>query len=217
MKMLSILAMILVSSTVAFGQKAETTPEPFFMEIADVFPIAGVGIVARGTIGRGKVKVGDEVDIVGIKPTKTTSVASIIKPPIREMQTEAGKGDAVGIVLKGVQKEDLSRTQVLAQPGSLAAASKFKATIDLTARMVGGMRTPLKSGYRPQVYIRFGMYSGVVNLPSGVESVEPGTKGVEVEIELTEPVALEKGTVIELKEFGRVTGKGTVVSFDGMK
>jgi elongation factor Tu len=214
MKMLSFLALILVGSTLAFAQKVENNPEPFFMQIEDVFPVAGVGIVARGTIERGKIKVGDEVDLVGIKPVKTTTVAGIIKPPIREVQTEAGKGDTVGIVLKGVTKDDLSRGQVIAKPGSLKAASKFKATLDMVSALGGGRRTPFATGYRPQVFIRLGMFTGVVTLPAGVETVEPGAKGVEVEIELNSPAALEKGTAFELREGGRVVGKGTVLSLE---
>lgn len=217
MKMLSLLAVVLVCSTLSFGQKVETKPEPFFMEIEDMFSVAGVGIMATGTIVRGKVKVGDEVELVGIMPTKATSVLRIIKPPIREPQTEAAKGDAVGLVLKGVERDDLSRGQAIAKPGSVTAVSRFKATLDMVSPLAGGRRTPFFTGYRPQVFIRLGMYTGIVTLPPDVESVAAGAKGVEVEIELNSPAALEKGTAFDLKEGGRVVGKGTVVSFEQPK
>ncbi len=217
MKMFSVLALILVSSTLVVAQKVDNKVEPFFMQIEDMFPVAGLGLVAQGTITRGKIKVGDEVEIVGIKPTKTTSVARIIKPPIREMQTEAGRGDAVGIVLSGVTKEDLSRGQVIATPGSQKAATKFNATLDMVAALAGGRRTPFFTGYRPQVFIGLGMYTGIVTLPAGVDSVEPGSKGIEVEIVLNSPAALEKGTAFELRESGRIVGKGTVLSLEENK
>lgn len=217
MKVLSLFAVVLACSALAFGQKTETKPEPFFMEVEDMFPVAGAGIMIRGTIERGKVKVGDEVELVGIKPTKTTSVVRIVKPPIREMQTEAAKGDAVGIVLKGAAREDIARGQVIAKPGSMTAVSKFKATLDMVSTLAGGRRTPFATGYRSQIFIRLGMYSGIVTLPANVASVEPGAKAIEVEIELNSPAALEKGTAFDLKESGRVVGKGTVVSFEKIK
>lgn len=187
------------------------TPEHFRMEIEDVFPIAGSGIVARGIIAEGKVKVGDEVDIVGLNPTKTTTVVGIIKPPIRERQTEAGKGDAVGIILKGVTKDDLARGQVIAKTGTVKSYSKFKATIDLNSTMTSGRKTPITNGYKPMVYIGLGMHSGAVTLAKGTAEVQPGTKGVVVEIELTKPVALIPGQTISLREGPKVIAQGVVM------
>lgn len=203
---------IFASFSAAHAQKPtpSPTPEHFRMEVEDVFPIAGAGIVARGTIAQGKVKVGDEVDIVGLNPTKTTTVTGIIKPPVRERQTEAGKGDAVGIILKGVTRDDLSRGQVIARSGTVRSYSKFKATVDVNSTMTSGKRTPITNGYKPMIYIGLGMYSGEITLAAGTAEVQPGTKGVVVEIELAKPVALVSGEAISFREGSRVIAQGVV-------
>jgi elongation factor Tu len=217
MKTLSLLAVVLLCSTLAFGQKVENKPEPFLMVVEDMFHLSGEGFVAAGTVMRGKVKVGEDVELVGIKPTKATSVVRIIKPQVREPQAEAVKGDAVGIVLKGLAIGDLVRGQIVSKPGSLQTTQKFKATFDMLPASEGGRRSPFASGYRPQLAIRLGTFTGTITLPAGTDYVEPGTKGIEAEIELTEPAVLEKGLSFEIKEGGRVVGKGTVVSFEKPK
>lgn len=220
MQRLTLLLLILFAGYAAvFSQKPTPAPtsEPFRMEIEDVFPIAGAGIVARGTIAHGTVKVGDAVDIVGLNPTKTTTVAGIIKPPVRERQTEANEGDAVGIILRGVTKDDLARGQLIARPGTLKAYSKFKVTIDVNSTLVSGKRNPITNGYKPMVYLGFGMYSGVITLLSGATEIEPGTKGVEVEIEVTNPVALEVGQLVSLREGSKVIAQGKVIGLSVQK
>jgi elongation factor Tu len=213
LKKCTLVALIILaafSATLAQKPTPVPTPEHFRMEVEDVFPIAGAGIVARGTIAEGKVKVGDEVDVVGLNPTKTTTVVGIIKPPVRERQTDANKGDAVGIILKGVTKDDLARGQVIAKTGTIRSHTKFKATVDVNSTLASGKRTPITNGYRPMVYIGLGMYSGIVTLDAGTTEIQPGTKGVVVTIELEKPAALVIGQEVSFREGSRVTAKGVV-------
>ncbi len=213
---MSIVAALIAS---AYAQKPASapTPEQFRMEIEDVFSIAGVGTVVKGKVELGKVKVGDDVDIVGINPTRTTSVTMIIKPPIRERQTEAVKGDDVNIVLRGVQVADIKRGQILAAAASLRAHSVFKAKIDLHSVLAGGRKTPIFTQYRPQIKIGSAIFTGVLTFPASVEMIEPGTKGVEVEITLAQPAVIEEGLTISLREGSRTVGTGVITSITPQK
>jgi len=210
---------IAAAFSAAYSQTPKQPPavETFLMEIEDVFSIAGIGTLANGTIERGKVKVGDEVDIVGTGPTRTTTVVGIIKPPLRERQAEANKGDIVSIILKGITKEDLSRGQLIAKPGSIKAHKKFKVKIDMLSILAGGKKTPMSNGYRPMVMARNGLLPGTVFLPSGTEPIPPGTKGVELEIEVSSPAPLEIGQAIKLREGARVIATGTITGFSDPK
>ena len=188
------------------------TPErdldkPFLMPIEDVFSITGRGTVATGKIERGKVKVGEEVEIVGIKPTQKTVVTGV---EMFKKQLEEGlAGDNVGVLLRGLNRSDIERGQVLAKPGSITPHKKFEAEVYILSKEEGGRHTPFFSGYRPQFYVRTTDVTGTVTLPSGVEMVMPGDN-VKMTVELVTPVAIEKGLRFAIREGGRTVGAGVV-------
>lgn len=181
--------------------------KPFLMAVEDVFSIQGRGTVVTGRIERGIVKVNDEVEIVGIKPTKKTVVTGV--EMFRKLLDQGQAGDNVGVLLRGINKEDVERGQVLCAPGSITPHKKCKAEAYILTKEEGGRHTPFFTGYRPQFYFRTTDVTGVVHLPKGVEMVMPGDN-VAVEIELITPVAMEKEVRFAIREGGRTVGAGVV-------
>jgi elongation factor Tu len=181
--------------------------KPFLMPIEDVFSITGRGTVGTGRIERGQVKVGEEIEIVGITPTKKTTVTGV--EMFRKLLDAGQAGDNVGILLRGVEKKELQRGQVLAAPGSITPHTKFKAEVYILTKEEGGRHTPFFNGYRPQFYIRTTDVTGVANLPEGVEMVMPGDN-VTMEVELISPIALEKELRFAIREGGHTVGAGVV-------
>ncbi len=188
------------------------TPErdidkPFLMPIEDVFSISGRGTVVTGRIERGIVKVGDEVEIVGIRPTQKTTVTGV--EMFRKELDQGEAGDNVGVLLRGTKKEDVERGMVLCQPGSITPHTKFEAEVYVLTKEEGGRHTPFFSGYRPQFYVRTTDVTGSVILPEGTEMVMPGDN-VKITAELIAPIALEEGTRFAIREGGRTVGAGVV-------
>ena len=163
--------------------------KPFLMPIEDVFSISGRGTVVTGRVERGKVKVGEEIEIVGFKPTQKKIVTGV--EMFRKLLDEGVAGDNIGVLLRGTEKEDVERGQVLAKPGSITPHTKFKGEVYVLSKDEGGRHTPFFNGYRPQFYIRTTDVTGTLNLPEGVEMVMPGDN-TSVSAELLTPVALEK-------------------------
>ena len=188
------------------------TPErdndkPFLMSIEDVFTITGRGTVVTGRVERGMLKLNDEVEIVGIKPTKKTVVTGI--EMFRKQLDFAEAGDNAGVLLRGISREDVERGQVLAKPGSVTPHKKFKAQVYVLSKEEGGRHTPFFSNYRPQFYFRTTDVTGIIELPEGVEMVMPGDN-VEMTVELIAPIAIENGTKFSIREGGRTVGAGNV-------
>src|ERR687895_651856 len=181
--------------------------KPFMMPIEDVFSISGRGTVVTGRIERGKVKVGEEIEIVGFKATEKKVVTGV--EMFRKLLDEGVAGDNVGVLLRGVEKDDVERGQVLAKPGSIKPHTKFKAEVYVLSKDEGGRHTPFFNGYRPQFYIRTTDVTGTLNLPEGVEMVMPGDNTT-ITAELISPVALEKGARFAIREGGRTVGAGTI-------
>jgi len=181
--------------------------KPFLMPIEDVFSISGRGTVVTGKVERGVLRPGDEVEVVGLRPTIKTVATSI--EMFRKILDEALPGDNIGILLRGVGKDDVERGQVVAKPGSIRPHVKFKAEVYVLKKEEGGRHTPFFSGYRPQFYFRTTDVTGVIKLPDGVEMVMPGAN-VELEVELIRPVALEEGLRFAIREGGRTVGAGVV-------
>jgi len=182
--------------------------KPFQMAIEDVFSISGRGTVGTGRIERGKVKVGDNVDIVGLRPEIHKSVVTGVEM-FRKLLDDGQAGDNVGILLRGIEKDDLERGMVLAAPGSITPHTKFKAQVYVLTKEEGGRHTPFFTGYRPQFYFRTTDVTGTVKLPQGVEMVMPGDN-VEVEAELIIPVAMEKELRFAIREGGHTVGAGVI-------
>jgi elongation factor Tu len=189
-------------------------PEPerdldkaFLMPIEDIFSITGRGTVATGRIEQGIVNTGDEVEIVGIKPTTKTVVTGV--EMFRKILDQGQAGDNVGCLLRGTKREEIERGQVLAKPGSITPHTKFKAEVYCLKKEEGGRHTPFFSGYRPQFYFRTTDVTGVANLPEGTEMVMPGDN-VEMTIELIAPIAMDKGLRFAIREGGRTVGSGVV-------
>jgi elongation factor Tu len=188
------------------------TPErdiekPFLMPVEDIFTIQGRGTVATGRVERGKVKVNETVEIVGIKETRTTVCTGV--EMFKKLLDEGVAGDNVGLLLRGVERKDIERGQVIAKPGSITPHTKFKAEAYVLTKEEGGRHTPFFTGYRPQFYFRTTDVTGVAHLPTGVEMVMPGDN-VAMEIELIAPIAMEKGLRFAIREGGRTVGAGTV-------
>ena len=188
------------------------TPErdndkPFLMSIEDVFTITGRGTVVTGRVERGTLKLNDEVEIVGIKPTKKTVVTGI--EMFRKQLDYAEAGDNAGVLLRGISREEVERGQVLAKPGSVTPHHKFKAAVYVLSKEEGGRHTPFFANYRPQFYFRTTDVTGVITLPEGVEMVMPGDN-VNIEVELIHSIALEQGTKFSIREGGRTVGAGNV-------
>ncbi|WP_224984934.1 elongation factor Tu [Geomonas agri] len=183
--------------------------KPFLMPVEDVFSISGRGTVATGRVERGIVKVGEEVEIVGIKATTKTTVTGV--EMFRKLLDEGRAGDNIGALLRGVKREEIERGQVLAKPGSITPHTKFKAEAYILSKEEGGRHTPFFNGYRPQFYFRTTDVTGVVDLEAGVEMVMPGDN-VSVTVNLITPIAMDEGLRFAIREGGRTVGAGVVAS-----
>ncbi len=183
--------------------------KPFLMPIEDVFSITGRGTVGTGRVERGQVKVGEEIEIVGIKPTKKSVVTGV--EMFRKLLDSGQAGDNIGVLLRGIEKTDLERGQVLAKPGSITPHTKFKAEVYILTKEEGGRHTPFFNGYRPQFYFRTTDVTGVVTLPKDVEMVMPGDN-VNLEVALITPIALEKELRFAIREGGHTVGAGVVTT-----
>ncbi|MCX5679546.1 MAG: elongation factor Tu [Candidatus Omnitrophica bacterium] len=181
--------------------------KPFLMPIEDVFSITGRGTVGTGRVERGQVKVGEEIEIIGIKPTKKSVVTGV--EMFRKLLDSGQAGDNIGVLLRGVEKTDLERGQVLAKPGSITPHTKFKAEVYILSKEEGGRHTPFFNGYRPQFYFRTTDVTGVVTLPKEVEMVMPGDN-VRFDVVLITPIALEKELRFAIREGGHTVGAGVV-------
>ncbi|MHB8879001.1 MAG: elongation factor Tu, partial [Myxococcaceae bacterium] len=181
--------------------------KPFLMPVEDVFSIAGRGTVATGRVERGKCKVGEEVEIVGLRPTTKTVVTGV--EMFRKLLDEGLAGDNIGALLRGLKREDVERGQVLAKPGSITPHTKFKAQIYVLTKEEGGRHTPFFKGYRPQFYFRTTDVTGTVKLPDNVEMVMPGDN-IGIEVELITPIAMDQGLRFAVREGGRTVGSGVV-------
>jgi elongation factor Tu len=179
----------------------------FLMPIEDIFSISGRGTVVTGRVERGIVKVGDEVEIVGIRPTAKTVVTGV--EMFKKLLDQGQAGDNIGVLLRGTKKDEVERGQVLAKPGSITPHTKFKGEVYVLTKEEGGRHTPFFNGYRPQFYFRTTDVTGVAKLPDGTEMVMPGDN-VNLEVELIAPIAMEKGVRFAIREGGRTVGAGTV-------
>ena len=185
------------------------TDKPFLMPVEDVFTITGRGTVATGRVERGTVKVGDEVEIVGIKDTQKTTVTGV--EMFRKLLDRAEAGDNIGALLRGIARENIQRGQVLAKPGSVHPHFKFTAQVYVLTKEEGGRHTAFFSNYRPQFYFRTTDVTGIITLPAGTEMVMPGDN-TEMTVELIHPIAIEQGTKFSIREGGRTVGAGSVTS-----
>ncbi len=183
------------------------TDKPFLMPVEDVFTITGRGTVATGRVERGQVKVGDEVEIVGISDTNKTTCTGV--EMFRKLLDYAEAGDNIGALLRGVKREDIQRGQVLSKPGSVTPHTTFKSEVYVLSKEEGGRHKPFFSNYRPQFYFRTTDVTGVINLPEGTEMVMPG-ENTQMTVELIYPIAIEKGTKFSIREGGRTVGAGSV-------
>jgi elongation factor Tu len=181
--------------------------KPFLMPIEDIFSITGRGTVATGRVEQGIVNTGEEVEIVGIKPTQKTVVTGV--EMFRKILDQGQAGDNIGALLRGTKREEIERGQVLCKPGSITPHTKFKAEVYCLKKEEGGRHTPFFSGYRPQFYFRTTDVTGVANLPEGTEMVMPGDN-VEMTIELIQPIAMDQGLRFAIREGGRTVGSGVV-------
>ena len=185
--------------------------KPFLMSVEDVFTITGRGTVATGRVERGVAKLNDEVEIVGIKPTRKTVITGL--EMFRKQLDLAEAGDNIGALLRGVNRDEVERGQVLAKPGSVTPHTDFKAQVYVLTKEEGGRHTPFVSNYRPQFYFRTTDVTGVVHLPEGTEMVMPGDH-VEMTVSLIAPIAIENGTKFSIREGGRTVGAGTGTKID---
>jgi elongation factor Tu len=183
------------------------TDKPFLMPVGDVFTISGRGTVVTGRIDRGIVRTGEEVEIIGIRPTFKTVCTGV--EMFRKTLDEGRAGDDVGVLLRGTKREEVERGQVVAKPGSITPHTKFKAQVYVLTKEEGGRHTPFFNGYRPQFYFRTTDVTGVANLPEGVEMVMPGDN-VEMEVNLITPIAMEEQLRFAIREGGRTVGAGVV-------
>jgi elongation factor Tu len=181
--------------------------KPFLMPVEDIFSISGRGTVATGRIERGQVKVGEEVEIIGIRPTRKSVVTGV--EMFKKLLDAGMAGDNVGLLLRGVERKEIERGQVIATPGSITPHTKFKAEVYVLTKEEGGRHTPFFSGYRPQFYFRTTDVTGVAKLAEGVEMVMPGDNS-QLEVELITPIAMEKGLRFAIREGGRTVGAGTI-------
>jgi elongation factor Tu len=190
-------------------QAVRELDKPFLMPVEDVFTITGRGTVVTGRIERGKIKVGEDVEIVGIKATQKTACTGV--EMFRKLLDEGQAGDNVGVLLRGTKREDVERGQVLAKPGSITPHTQFKAEVYVLSKEEGGRHTPFFSGYRPQFYFRTTDVTGNLKLPDGVEMVMPGDN-IAIEVELIAPIAMDQGLRFAIREGGRTVGAGVVSS-----
>ena len=186
---------------------ARETDKPFLMPVEDIFTIQGRGTVATGRIERGQINVNEPVEIVGIKDTRNSVVTGV--EMFKKLLDSGMAGDNVGLLLRGVERKEIERGQVIAKPGTITPHTKFKAEAYVLTKEEGGRHTPFFTGYRPQFYFRTTDVTGVAHLPTGVEMVMPGDN-IQMEIELIAPIAMEKGLRFAIREGGRTVGAGTV-------
>ena len=184
------------------------TDQPFLMPVEDVFSITGRGTVATGRVERGVVKLSDEVEIVGLKTESSKTVVTGVEM-FRKLLDQAEAGDNIGVLLRGVQRDEIERGQVLAKPGTIHPHTKFKSEVYVLTKEEGGRHTPFFNGYRPQFYFRTTDVTGVIELPAGTEMVMPGDN-IAMTIELITPIAIEKGLRFAIREGGRTVGSGIV-------
>jgi elongation factor Tu len=182
--------------------------KPFLMPIEDIFTISGRGTVATGRVERGKVKVGEEVELVGLRPEAMKKVVTGVEM-FKKLLDEGVAGDNIGVLLRGTDREEVERGMVLAKPGSITPHTKFKGEVYVLTKEEGGRHTPFFTGYRPQFYFRTTDVTGVAHLPEGVEMVMPGDN-TQMNVELITPIAMEKGLRFAIREGGRTVGSGTV-------
>ncbi len=187
------------------------TDKPFLMPVEDVFSITGRGTVATGRVERGTVKVGDNIEIIGIKETKPAVVTGV--EMFRKLLDQAEAGDNIGVLLRGIAREEIVRGQVLAKPKSVTPHSEFKAEVYVLTKEEGGRHTAFFSNYRPQFYFRTTDVTGVIELPAGTEMVMPGDN-TQMTVKLIHPIAVEKGTKFSIREGGRTVGAGSVSELD---
>jgi elongation factor Tu len=190
-------------------QPVRATDRPFLMPVEDVFSISGRGTVATGRVERGVIKVGEEVEIVGIRPTQKTVVTGV--EMFRKLLDQGEAGDNIGALLRGTKREEIERGQVLAKPGSITPHTKFKAEAYILTKEEGGRHTPFFTNYRPQFYFRTTDVTGVVQLPEGTEMVMPGDN-VTMDVELIAPIAMDAQLRFAIREGGRTVGAGVVAS-----
>ena len=188
------------------------TDKPFLLPVEDVFSITGRGTVASGRIDRGEVKVGDEVEIIGIKPEVQKAVVTGLEM-FRKTLDYGEAGDNVGVLLRGITRDEIERGQVLAKPGSITPHTKFSAEVYVLTKEEGGRHTPFFNNYRPQFYFRTTDVTGNIVLPEGTEMVMPGDN-VTIDVELIHPIAVEKGTTFSIREGGRTVGSGIVTEIE---
>jgi elongation factor Tu len=188
------------------------TDKPLLLPIEDVFSITGRGTVASGRIDRGTVKVGDEVEIVGIKPETQKAVVTGVEM-FRKTMDFGEAGDNVGVLLRGITRDEIERGQVLAKPGSITPHTKFQAEVYVLTKEEGGRHTPFFNNYRPQFYFRTTDVTGNIVLPEGTEMVMPGDN-VTIDVELIHPIAVENGTTFSIREGGRTVGSGIVTTIE---
>jgi elongation factor Tu len=188
-------------------QPKRDTDKPFLMPVGDVFTISGRGTVVTGRVDRGIVKVGEDVEIIGIRPTTKTVCTGV--EMFRKTLDEGRAGDDVGLLMRGIKREDVERGQVVAKPGSITPHTKYEAAVYVLTKEEGGRHTPFFSGYRPQFYFRTTDVTGVATLPEGVEMVMPGDN-VKMTIELIMPIAMEEQLRFAIREGGRTVGAGVV-------
>ncbi|RCW63574.1 elongation factor Tu [Saliterribacillus persicus] len=186
------------------------TEKPFMMPVEDVFSITGRGTVATGRVERGVVKVGDEIEIIGLAESASKTTVTGVEM-FRKLLDYAEAGDNIGALLRGVAREDINRGQVLAKPGTITPHTNFKAEVYVLSKEEGGRHTPFFSNYRPQFYFRTTDVTGVIELPEGVEMVMPGDN-IEMTVELISPIAIEDGTKFSIREGGRTVGAGVVAN-----
>ena len=187
--------------------------QPFLMPVEDVFTITGRGTVATGRVERGEVKTGDEVEIIGLTTERKKTVITGVEM-FRKTLDQAEAGDNIGALLRGIQRDEIERGQVLAKPGTINPHTKFKAQVYVLTKEEGGRHTPFFNGYRPQFYFRTTDVTGVIELPAGTEMVMPGDN-VDMVIELITPIAIEKGLRFAIREGGRTVGSGVVADILG--
>jgi elongation factor Tu len=190
-----------------FPEPVRDTDKPFLLPIEDVFSISGRGTVVTGRVERGVVKVGEEVEIVGIKDTVKTVCTGV--EMFRKLLDEGRAGDNVGVLLRGIKRDDVERGQVLAHPKTINPHTKFEAEVYILSKDQGGRHSPFFKGYRPQFYFRTTDVTGAVQLPEGVEMVMPGDN-VQMKVELIAPIAMEEGLRFAIREGGRTVGAGVV-------
>ncbi len=187
--------------------------QPFLMPVEDVFTITGRGTVATGRVERGVVKLSDEVEIIGLTTERRKTVITGVEM-FRKLLDQAEAGDNIGVLLRGIDRKDIERGQVLAKPGTINPHTKFKAEVYVLTKEEGGRHTPFFNGYRPQFYFRTTDVTGVIELPAGTEMVMPGDN-VTMTIELITPIAIEKGLRFAIREGGRTVGSGIVSEIIG--